>query len=208
MMRTNDAETAGTIRTDDGITAVRMARSIITQEATGKRMLYMMHLPYNEPSGVFVTINEFPSSELRGCIGFIEPVYPFTEALEHAARSACHDPRFSDLREKELDNVVVEVTVLTKPEIIRVEKKEDLLTKIKIGRDGLTLEYRGRRSVFLPQVPVEWEWDVTEYLENLCMKAGIGKDRWKDAECILSSFEGRIFKETSPNGDVIEVSEC
>jgi len=194
--------------TDIGITAVRMARSAITREVTGERSVYSTGMPYNEPSGVFVTINTFPSLHLRGCIGFVEPVYPLPEALEHAAASACHDPRFNDLGENELNDIVVEVTILTQPKMINVKDKNDLLNVIKIGRDGLMLEYRGRRGVFLPQVPVEWEWDVTEYLENLCMKAGVGKDRWKENDCRILAFQGRIFKETAPNGDVKEVIEC
>jgi uncharacterized protein (TIGR00296 family) len=193
---------------EDGITAVKLARCIITQEVTGQRLAYMMHIKHNEPSGVFVTINTYPTLALRGCIGFTEPHYPFTEALEYAARSACHDPRFCDLEEYELSEIVVEVTVLTRPRPIAVKNKEDLLKEIKIGRDGLMIEYRGRKGVFLPQVPVEWKWDVKEYLENLCQKAGIGRDRWKEKDCTILAFQGRLFRETEPNGDVTEVVEC
>ena len=190
---------------DDGIAAVRMARSVILQEVTGKRLAYMMRISLTEPSGVFVTISTYPELELRGCIGFPEPVYPFLEALEHSARSACHDPRFRDLKESELDKVVIDVTILTPPVPMAVKEREELLNAIKIGKHGLMLEYKGRRGVFLPQVPVEWGWDVKEYLEHLCAKAGVPRDAWKEKECRILSFEGRIFKETSPGGDVIEV---
>jgi len=190
---------------DDGTAAVRIARGAIIQEVTRKPLAYMIRLTDNEKRGVFVTVNTYPSRDLRGCIGFTEPVYPLSEALEYAARSACRDPRFPPLREKELDKVVVEVTILTPPEPMIVKEKEELLNTIKIGRHGLMLEYRGRRGVFLPQVPAEWGWDVKEYLENLCMKAGVSKDKWKESDCNIFSFEGRIFGETSPNGDVEEV---
>jgi uncharacterized protein (TIGR00296 family) len=153
-------------------------------------------------------MNTHPDGMLRGCIGFTEHNYPFLEALEYAARSACHDPRFPALGERELDKIVVEVTILTRPSLIKVKNREDLPKEIKIGRDGLMIEYRGRRGVFLPQVPVEWEWNVTEYLENLCRKAGIGKDKWKENDCDVFSFRGRSFKETSPGGDVTEVIGC
>ncbi|MCL2890932.1 MAG: TIGR00296 family protein [Methanomassiliicoccaceae archaeon] len=192
---------------EHGVTAVRIARCVITQEVTKKRTAYMMHLPFSEPSGVFVTINTFPDGALRGCIGYPEPVMPFLEALESAARSACHDPRFPKLKESELESVVIEVTVLTPPEVITVSK-QGLLSEIRIGRDGLMLEYKGRRSVFLPQVPVEWGWDVLEYLENLCLKAGVHKNAWKEKDCSISAFKGHIFKELSPSGDVQEVQEC
>ena len=193
---------------EDGITAVRIARCVITQEVTKKQLCYAMRLSYTEPCGVFVTLNTYPSLDLRGCIGYPGPAYPFPEALEHAARSACHDPRFPDLKERELDRIVVEVTILTPPEPIIVSDKKDLPGMIKIGKHGLMLEYGGRRGLFLPQVPVEWNWNVTEYLENLCGKAGVPKDRWKEKDCHISWFEGRIFKESSPGGDVEEVKEC
>lgn len=196
------------MNTEDGITAVRIARSVITQETTGKRLAYMMRLAYNEPCGVFVTINTYPSLHLRGCIGFPGPHYPLVEGIQHAAVSACHDPRFPDLKESELDKIVVEVTILTPPEPIIVKEREDLLNVIKIGKHGLMLDHKGRRAVFLPQVPVEWDWNVTEYLENLCHKAGVPKHAWKEKDCFLSWFEGKIFKETTPSGDVIEVKEC
>jgi len=193
---------------EHGVTAVRIARCVITQEATKKRMAYMMHMPFTDNAGVFVTINKFPSGELRGCIGYPEPVMPFPEALESAARSACHDPRFPALKESELENVTIEVTVLTPPEVITVNNKQELPDAIKIGRDGLMLEYKGRRSVFLPQVPAEWEWNVIEYLENLCLKAGVPENAWKEKDCTISAFRGNIFRELEPGGDVEEVLEC
>ena len=187
---------------DGGITAVRLARRFITQEVTGvEQSLYV--LPHDEPSGVFVTINKYPSLELRGCIGFPMPGHPLSEALEHSARSVCRDPRFPPLRESELDKIVTEVTILTPPDEIIVEDKEDLLDFIKIGKHGLMLEHGRRSALFLPQVPLKW--DVRQYLENLCMKAGLPRDGWKDEDCILYSFEGRVFRETSPNGEIIEV---
>ena len=191
---------------DYGITAVKVARSVISHEVTGRPMLCTEAL-HNEPSGVFVTINTYPDLHLRGCIGFPEPAYPLSEALEHSARSACHDPRFQDLKEHELNDIVVEVTILTPPEPIAVKNKDELLNAVEIGKHGLIMEYRGRKAVFLPQVPAEWGWNVKEYLENLCRKAGIPKDKWKEDDCRILSFEGRVFREMSPNGDVVEVRE-
>lgn len=194
--------------TEEGIAAVRIARSVIVNEVTGKRAQYDVPSSFTVSAGVFVTIHTYPSMHLRGCIGYPEPVLPLIEALEHSARSACHDPRFADLRKNELDSVVTEVTILTPPEEMIVKDRNDLLNMIKIGRDGVMLEYRGRRGVFLPQVPAEWGWDVKEYLENLCGKAGIGKDRWKEPDCRIYSFQGKQFTETSPNGSITEVSDC
>ncbi|MCL1904932.1 MAG: TIGR00296 family protein [Methanomassiliicoccaceae archaeon] len=192
---------------EDGIEAVRIARSVIEERVTHRGAIRDIPASFDEPSGVFVTINTYPSLHLRGCIGYPGPAFPLADALVNAATHACNDPRFCELEEYELNDIVVEVTILTPPEPIAVNKKEDLLTAIRIGKDGLMLEYKGRSSVFLPQVPREWNWDVLEYLENLCKKAGLNKDTWKEKDCRILSFEGRIFKETSPYGDIAEVDE-
>ncbi|MDR0778918.1 MAG: TIGR00296 family protein [Methanomassiliicoccaceae archaeon] len=191
----------------EGEKAVRFARNAVCDEVTFCGISNTLPAAFDRPSGVFVTLNTYPSLELRGCIGYPGPAYPLKRALELSARSACHDPRFPDLDESELDHVVVEVTILTPPEPMAVKRREDLIDMIKIGKHGLMIEYRGRTGVFLPQVPVEWDWNVLEYLENLCRKAGIPKDAWKEQNCNIYSFEGRIFKETSPNGDIAEVKE-
>jgi len=195
---------------DDGTAAVQYARSVITDEVLLTRRSCDIRLPpsFSEPSGVFVTINTYPTLALRGCIGYIEPVYSLQEALEYAARSACHDPRFLDLEGYELSDIVIDVTVLTPPRPIVVKDKEELLKAIKIGRDGLVIEYKGRKAVFLPQVPVDWGWNVTEYLQNLCEKAGLDNDAWKEKGCKVLSFRGRLFREISPDGEVEEVKEC
>jgi uncharacterized protein (TIGR00296 family) len=190
---------------EDGERAVRFARDVILDELTFKGVARDLPRSFDEPSGAFVTINTYPALALRGCIGYPGPSFPLGETIEHAARAACHDPRFLDLEEQELNEIVVEVTILTPPEPIIAKNKTDLLHMIIIGKHGLMLEYHGRRSVFLPQVPIEWKWSVLEYLENLCQKAGIGKDKWKDKDCHVLSFKGKIFRETTPYGEVVEV---
>ena len=64
------------------------------------------------------------------------------------------------------------------------------------------LELAGYRGLFLPQVPVEWGWDAQEYLENLSMKAGLPPDAWKRGDAVIECFEGEIFKEISPDGEI------
>lgn len=180
----------------DGTKAVRLARDAIISETTG---VPMNAFEESGPSGAFVTIRKFPSGDLRGCIGYPEPVFPMNEAIVRSARSACHDPRFPDLMENELDNVTVEVTILTVPERITSDPSQ-LVKDIIIGRDGLMIEHRGRRGLLLPQVPVEWNWNVIEYLQNLSLKAGLREDEWKNST--IYRFEGLIFHEKEPNGEV------
>ncbi len=83
---------------------------------------------------------------------------------------------------KELDDIVIEVTVLSPPEIIKVSKPEDYLKDIVIGRDGLIVEQGFYKGLLLPQVPVEQGWDKEEFLSHTCIKAGLMPDAWFDKQ--------------------------
>jgi uncharacterized protein, PH0010 family len=184
----------------DGVTAVRIARAVISAETRGSVAYPKFPVSFNEYKGVFVTLKEYPSGDLRGCIGYPEPVFPLKEALVRSAISACHDPRFPDLRSEE--TVTVEVTLLSRP-VPASQDKEQLLNDIEIGVHGLIIEHRGRRGLLLPQVPVEWNWSKEEYLAHLSMKAGLPKDAWKFGDSKIYMFTGMIFKEKEPEGDVV-----
>jgi len=156
----------------------------------------------NEKCGVFVTLHKVSggSSSLRGCIGFPEPVKPLLEAVIDAAIcAAVRDPRFEPLTRKELEDIEIEVSVLTPPEVIEA-KPQDLASKIKIGRDGLIAERGWNRGLLLPQVPVEEKWDVEEFLMYTCLKAGLGPDAWWDPKTKFFSFQAIVFGEDGPKG--------
>jgi uncharacterized protein (TIGR00296 family) len=159
------------------------------------------------PGAAFVTIEsvEGGKRELRGCIGFPYPIKPLYKAVAEAAvEAAFNDPRFPPLRRGELDSVIFEVTVLTPPEEIRVSNPLEYLKKIVIGRDGLIIEKGPYRGLLLPQVPVEYNWSVEEYLMHLCLKAGLPPNSWMDKDVKIYRFSGRIFAEESPRGAVRE----
>ena len=154
--------------------------------------------------GVFVTLKTVEGDELRGCIGFPLPTLPLWKAtLDSALNAAFNDPRFPPLGAAEVDKVTVEVSVLSEPEEIKGEKK-DLPSKIEIGKDGLMLEKQHRKSLLLPQVPVEWKWDAKQFLEQLCLKANLLKDDWKRESVKISKFQAQIFKEVEPRGKIVE----
>ncbi len=157
-----------------------------------------------ENRGVFVTIKTFPGKELRGCIGYPEPVMPLVLATIDAAISAAtRDPRFYPVRPEELPNLVFEVTVLTPPEPIDAPP-EELPNRIKVGRDGLIVRCGFASGLLLPQVPVEWGWNETEFLSQTCMKAGLPPNCWLDPRCKFFKFQGQIFTELEPYGEVVE----
>jgi len=187
----------------DGKAAVKAARAVAESEVTGRQTKTDMPDRFSEKKGVFVTISKYPSGDLRGCIGYPEPIFPLREALRMSATAACHDPRFNDLTKDELDDCTLEVTILTVPERIENTGPQDLLSKIEIGRDGLILELNGRRGLLLPQVASEWGWDAEEFLQHLSNKAGLPIDAWRRPDAVIERFQGEIFSETFPNGDVV-----
>jgi uncharacterized protein (TIGR00296 family) len=158
-----------------------------------------------QPCGVFVTINsiERGERELRGCIGFPYPTTPLAQAvIESAISSATQDPRFYPLSLSELNSVVFELSILTPPQLIEVEKPSEYPSKIKIGEDGLIVEKGMFKGLLLPQVPVEWKWDEEEFLCQCCIKAGLPPDHWLIKGTKIYKFQAIIFEEEKPRGEI------
>jgi len=146
----------------------------------------------NEKRGVFVTLKK--NNELRGCIGFPDAVYPLKEAIVKAARAAAfNDPRFPPLREEELKDIEIEISVLTPKEEIAPDPQN-----ITIGKHGLIVEYGLLSGLLLPQVAVEQGWDAEEFLNQVCIKAGMPPFVWKRMPIKLYRFEAEVFSETQP----------
>lgn len=189
---------------EDGIFAVKTARKVV-EGYLQRRKVPKIEFPdkFEEKSGVFTTISTYPDRNLRGCIGFPEPIFPLKKALvESALAAAFQDPRFPPLTKDEVDNVVFEVSLLTPPEELRVKSRKELLNKIIIGRHGLIAERRFYRGLLLPQVPVEWNWDVEEFLSQTCWKAGLPPDCWLDEDTKIYVFSAEIFEEEEPRGRI------
>jgi len=198
---------------EEGKKAVNYARKIVEQKVKNdKTPPSDLKGVFNEKQGAFVSIHTHPDHDLRGCIGIPLPIMPLKEAIAEGARSATRDPRFLPLEEKELSNIIIEVTILSKPELIKVDQPREYPKKIEIGRDGLIVEQGFYKGLLLPQVPVEQGWDKEEFLSNTCMKAGLLPDAWLDNSTKISRFSGQIFTETIPGGEIkekkIDGSEC
>ena len=191
---------------EDGKFAVRTARRFI-EAAVSNKEFDLDEFPeiFQNKSGVFVTINTHPEHNLRGCIGYIEPIFPLIEALQRASKSAAlEDPRFPPVKKEELDKVVIEVSLLTPPELIKVKKPKQYSKEVEVGKDGLIVEKGYRKGLLLPQVPVEWKWKVDEFLSHTCMKAGLLPDAWLEEGTKIYKFSAEIFSEIKPNGDIVE----
>jgi uncharacterized protein (TIGR00296 family) len=194
---------------DDGVFLVGLARKTVDEIVKTKQK---PKAPEKTPehlrakSGVFVTLNSISSDRvsLRGCIGRPYPSLPLVEAtIDSAVDSAINDPRFPAVTSKELDSIIVDLSVLTPPKKIEYSKPDDLLDLVEVGRDGL-IAIRGMfRGLLLPQVPVDWGWDTKEFLEHTCNKAGLPIDLWKDPETEFMSFQAEIFGEEKPRGKIV-----
>ena len=189
----------------DGTLLVKTARRAVTEFlSNGNRMKLESDLEekFSFNSGVFVTLNN--PNGLRGCIGFPMPDKKLSHAIiEGAIAAATEDPRFPSVKTNELNDIVFEVTVLTPPVEIDVSDPIEYLEKIKVGRDGLIIRHSFSSGLLLPQVPVEYGWDVEEFLQHTCEKAGLARDTWKNESVKIEKFEGIIFKEETPNGAIV-----
>ncbi|MFZ4116425.1 MAG: AmmeMemoRadiSam system protein A [Chthoniobacterales bacterium] len=146
-----------------------------------------------EPRGVFVTLyqqwNTLPKT-LRGCIGTIPPLRPLYQGvIANAINAASRDARFLPVREEELQELVVEINVLTPPHLI------DSYHSIRLGEDGIILSQGSRQAVFLPAVPLEWKWSLEETLRQLSKKADLPENSWQDDVTQFQVFQSEAFSE-------------
>ena len=171
---------------EDGKKLLLLARESIVEQFTGIKPK-IPNGKFQEKRGVFVTLHK--NNKLRGCVGFPYPSLALSEAVYKAAKSAAfYDPRFISLGREELNQVQIEISILSVPEQCSVKD-------IKVGEDGVIIEKGSNSGLFLPQV---WEQipDKKQFLENLCLKAGVSSDVWeKDPSLKLFKFRVQAIKE-------------
>lgn len=182
---------------DQGTYLVKLARKAVTNHLKNKET---KDSKYPEKQGVFVTIQTYPQKELRGCIGFPEPLFSLSEAtIQAAIAAAFEDPRFPKLKESELDKIIFVVSVLTIPKQIK-SKPEELKNHIEIGKDGLIAEMNHFKGLLLPQVFTEET--PQQAIEMTCQKANLLPEHYKAENFKLYKFQAKIFYETEPNKKV------
>lgn len=139
-----------------------------------------------ENRGAFVTITK--EGDLRGCIGYSFPVDSLYKVVSEVAQSAAlHDPRFPPLTEEELNDIEIEISVLTP-----LEEVKDV-SEIEVGKHGLLIEKYGYKGLLLPQVAAEYNWDREKFLEQTCYKAGLDRNAWKEPDTVIKKFSAEIF---------------
>ena len=164
-----------------------LARKAITEYVTNGKSpeTEVKNQKFKTDGAVFVTIKE--NGSLRGCIGHIQAIMPLYQSIMRNAVAACSsDPRFPPMKKEELKDMEIEISILS-PFMSLKDVKD-----IQVGKHGLYIIKDNQTGLLLPQVATEFGWNRDEFLENVCMKAGLPKDAWKDAE--LYTFTAEILK--------------
>ncbi len=143
---------------------------------------------WKEDYGTFVTLKK--DGHLRGCIGHTLPVQALWKDIrDNAISAAVKDRRFRPVQEGELEDLHIEVSILTRPEPAPGPQA------FVVGRHGVILNAFGRGAVYLPQVAPEQGWDRDTTLTHLARKAGLPLDAWRKPSATLSLFEAQVFGE-------------
>jgi len=173
---------------------LELARESIYAELDGEEPFLKPYHHLNEKQACFVTI--YKSKKLRGCIGYTEPIYPQYKLISEAAKAAAFgDPRFSAVRKEEVPKLTIEISLLTTPKLVMVNEPEDYFKHIVIGRDGLVMKGKFGSGLLLPQVAVEHNMTVEQFLNAVAQKAGLSFKAWKDLDNKLYTFQAEVFKE-------------
>jgi AmmeMemoRadiSam system protein A len=190
-----------TLDAEEGRLLLRLARSAL-MEKLGRRLpageAERLQSDLKSPRlrmrrGTFVTLTL--AGNLRGCIGNLFPTDSLVEGIRrNAVHAAFQDPRFNPLAEVELDQVEIEVSVLTEPQPLSYSAPLDLLQKLRPHVDGVIVRQGYASATFLPQV-----WDqlpnAEDFLGHLCLKAGLPRDAWKRSRLDVATYRVQRFEE-------------
>lgn len=176
---------------DDKKNMLTAAREVLSSCARGEEVMMPESLSEldSEPMGIFITLHT-RKGELRGCIGYLVGIKPLPDAIVEMTKAASkNDPRFSPVKEAELNDIVLEISLLSPL------KKIDSPDAIEIGKHGLVVSDGPNKGLLLPQVATENNWDKITFLEHTCEKARLPRDAWKSEETEISIFSAEVFEE-------------
>jgi MEMO1 family protein len=146
-----------------------------------------------EKKACFVTLTK--NGVLRGCIGHLTAIEPLYQAVaENTRNAALRDPRFSPVQPDELDQIKIEISVLTEPQPLAFGSPEDLLGKLHPNEDGVLLHIGPRTATFLPQVWAQIP-NKTDFLNHLSQKAGCEPSAWRGKDVSVSIYHVECFEE-------------
>ncbi|MBZ5600460.1 MAG: AmmeMemoRadiSam system protein A [Acidobacteriia bacterium] len=164
---------------------VQLAHEAVASALQGRQPSLTPPSPHlAEPRGAFTTL--YVRGDLRGCVGYVLPVYPLYQTVAETARSAAsEDTRFWPVTREELSELEVSLSILSPLKPIQPEE-------IEVGRHGLLVSLGPHRGLLLPQVPLEHGWDRIAFLEQTCRKAGLPTNAWQKGAKI-EAFTAEVF---------------
>lgn len=177
---------------------LKLARRTIEKFLTDKEIIVLneddLDSELKEHKGVFVTLKK--NDELRGCIGEMTSQKPiYQSVIDNSLASAFLDPRFPPLEKEELDEITIEISVLSPLKIMKkFEIQEEFLSYLEKFKPGILLIYRQHQATFLPDVWEELK-KPEDFLSHLCLKAGLEPDFWEKNE---------IYKQNSSEIKILE----
>jgi len=185
--------TLGVLSQQEGEALLQLARAAMETHFTRQEQLALWFAQNTltpnllAPAGAFVSLHRRQDKALRGCIGSLQPVGGLVDTVIHCAVQVLYDPRFPPVRWPELEELEVEISVLSPPSPVAQPEA------IRLGEHGVILKKGPASAVFLPQVARETGWDLPTFLSRLAQKAGLPGEAWRQAE--LSVFTAQVFGE-------------
>lgn len=171
---------------EDKLLLKKIARDAIAARLDGRKFAPLSSERLEQKRGLFVTLTL--DGDLRGCIGMIRARAPLYEATAEMAQSAAfEDPRFPELTRDEFERLEFEISILSSLERVRD------FSDIEVGRDGLMLKLDMHSGLLLPQVATENDWTTTQFLEQVCLKAGLPRNSYKDKHAEIYRFTADVF---------------
>ena len=184
------------------ITLLKISRKTIELYLEERKKLKISKEDYSnkefwEEKGTFVTITE--NGDLRGCIGTIYPVRPLIlDIVDNSINAAFRDPRFYPLEKEELSLINIEISILSVPEKIHFKNEKELFNIVKPNIHGVIIRKGFYQATFLPQV---WEElpKPEDFFSQLCLKAGLNKNCYKDPTLDVEIYTVEAFSESEIN---------
>lgn len=177
------------LSSEDWLALAEIARRAISS-AILERLIPEFFIPggaLSERRGAFVSL--YCAGVLRGCVGQVENPGPLADVVARSAiNAALNDDRFSPVHPGEIDQLEIEISVLSALERVSPEA-------IVAGQHGLLVARGPFRGLLLPQVAAERNWTAQRLLEETCVKAGLGREEWRDPATEVYGFTAEIFSE-------------
>jgi len=190
-----------TLSYQDGARAVELAREAVEAYVLNGQREHpgSMRESFYQRTGAFVRLES--GGRLRGCAGTYETSQHLGRgivdaAIEAASESSCG----SEVEAAELSGLTASVCIVSD-----ITLTDDPHEDLEVGRHGAAVDGRGHHGWMYPTLPLDHGWGVYDYLDRTCRKAGLPRGAWEEEDVMVTLFEGNVFRERSPGGEIEEI---